>query len=142
MKLLITIFIFLNFTFLITAQVKKDIVVMPGRSMVQQVDRMGMQVLIELDGKFITKNWLLKLKEFGKVETDKADYIIHGAVIPDISSACTIYSNVTTTTKGVFVFWAIDLEKKLSDNAKELETLESEELRIESRMKDVKGYIF
>lgn len=109
MKLLITILICLNFTFLVNAQAKKDIAVMPGHAEIQQVDRKGMQVLIELDGKFVSKNWAQKLKEFGKVETDKGNYIIHGASIPEISSACTVYSNVTTTSKGVFVFWAIDL---------------------------------
>jgi len=109
MKLLITILISLNFTFLVNAQAKKEIAVMSGHSEIQQVDRKGMQVLIELDEKFISKNWAQKLKEFGKVETDKSNLIIHGASIPDISSACTIYSNVTSTSKGVFVFWAIDL---------------------------------
>lgn len=210
MKLLITILICLNFTFLVTAQTKKDIAVMPGHSEIQQVDRKGMQVLIELDGKFVSKNWAQKLKEFGKVETDKGNFIIHGASIPEISTACTVYSNVISTSKGVFVFWAIDLgseyiveghakyadakkklrdyaagiyiadvnvqiaaaesalnssvknqeklvklsetlksntqknakektdlEKKLDDNAKELKTLQSEEARIESRMKEV-----
>lgn len=109
MKLLVTILVCLNFTFGLLAQTKKEIAVMPGHAEIQQVDRKGMQVLIELDGKFVSKNWAQKLKEFGKVETDKGDFIIHGASIPEISTACTIYSNVTTTSKGVFVFWAIDL---------------------------------
>jgi hypothetical protein len=212
MKLLITILICLNFTFLVAAQTKKDIAVMSGHSIIQQVDRKGMQVLIELDEKFISKNWAQKLKEFGKVETDKGSFIVHGASIPDISTACTIYSNVTNTSKGVFVFWAIDLgseyvveghaeyadakkklrdyaagiyiadvnvqiaaaesalnssvknqeklvklsetlknntlknakektdlEKKLDDNAKDLKILESEELRVENRLKEVKA---
>ena len=55
---------------------------MPGHSEIQQVDRKGMQVLVELDGKFVSKNWGQKLKEFGKVETDKGNFIIHGASIP------------------------------------------------------------
>jgi hypothetical protein len=212
MKLLITILICLNFTFLVTAQTKKEIAVMPGHTEIQQVDRKGMQVLVELDAKFVSKSWAQKLKEFGKVETDKGNFIIHGASIPDISTACTVYSNVTSTSKGVFVFWAIDLgseyiteghnkyeaakkklrdyaagiyiadvnvqiaaaesalnssvknqekfvklgetlksntqknakektdlERKLGDNAKELKGYESEELRIEARLKEVKA---
>lgn len=212
MKLLITILIYINFTFLVNAQVKRGIAVMSGHSIVQQVDRKGIQVLIELDEKFVSKNWVQKLKEFGKVETDKGDFIIHGASIPDISTSCTVYSNVISTSKGVFVFWAIDLgseyvteghakyddakkklrdyaadiyiadvnvqiaaaesalnssvknqeklvklsgtlksntqknakektdlEKKQDDNAKEFKTLESEELRIDGRLKDVKA---
>lgn len=109
MKLLITILICLNFTFLVTAQTKKEIPVMSGHSVIQQVDRKGMQVLIELDEKFVSKTWAHKLKEFGKVETDKGSFIIHGASIPGISTSCTVYSNVAATSKGVFVFWAIDL---------------------------------
>ncbi|WP_018343182.1 hypothetical protein [Cytophaga aurantiaca] len=212
MKLLITLLICLNLTFLVTAQTKKEIAVMSGHSEIQQVDRKGMQVLIELDEKFVSKNWAQKLKEFGKVETDKGNFILHGASIPDISTACTIYSNVVSTSKGVFVFWAIDLgseyiieghskydaakkklrdyaagiyiadvnvqiaaaesalnssvknqeklvklsetlksdtqknakektelERKIDENSKELKVLESEELRVEGRLKDVKA---
>jgi hypothetical protein len=109
MKSLLSIFIFLSSILLIQAQSKKDISVTSGHSEIQKVDRKGMQVLIELDDKFVAKNWAQKLKEFGKVETDKGNFIINGASIPDISSACTIYSSVTKTSKGVFVFWAIDL---------------------------------
>lgn len=109
MKLLITMLVCVNITFLAQSQSKKEISVLSGHSEIQQVDRKGMQVLVELDEKFVSKNWAQKLKEFGKVESDKGNFIIHGASIPDISTACTIYSNVTSTSKGVFVFWAIDL---------------------------------
>lgn len=109
MKTLLSYFFFLSFILSIQAQSKKEISVMSGQSEIQKVERKGMQVLIELDDKFVSKNWAQKLKDFGKVETDKGSFIINGASIPDISSACTIYSSVTKTSKGVFVFWAIDL---------------------------------
>jgi hypothetical protein len=109
MKPLLFIFIFLSSILLIQAQSQKDISVTSGHSEIQKVDRKGMQVLIELDDKFVSKNWAQKLKEFGKVETDKGSFIVNGASIPDVSSACTIYSSVTKTSKGVFVFWAIDI---------------------------------
>ena len=109
MKSFLSALIFLSSIFFIQAQSKKEISVTAGHSEIQQVDRKGMQVLIEFDDKFVSKNWAQKLKEFGKVETDKGNFIINGATIPDISTACTIYSSVTKTSKGVFVFWAIDL---------------------------------
>lgn len=117
------------------AQSKKDIAVISAHTQVQQVEREGMQVIIELEEKFVTKAWMQKMKSFGKVESDKNSYVIHGASIPDISSSCTLYSTVFTTKSGTVIFWAIDLgsmyitqghehyekaQKKLHSYAKEI----------------------
>ncbi len=109
MKYSIALFFSLNILYSVFAQSKKEIEVTSGHAEVQQVDRQGMQVSIELDDKFVTKNWVQKLKEYGKVESEKGGYVIHGASIPDISSACTIYSTVISGKSGTKVFWAIDL---------------------------------
>jgi hypothetical protein len=108
MKLFLTL-VFSQLLLITTAQTKKAIDVTPGQAEVQQVNRQGMQVIIELDEKFVTKNWIQKLKEYGKVESEKGGYVIHGANIPSVSASCTVYSAVTATSKGVVVFWAIDL---------------------------------
>jgi hypothetical protein len=56
MKSLLSIFIFLSSILLIQAQSQKDISVTSGHSEIQKLDRKGMQVLIELDDKFVAKN--------------------------------------------------------------------------------------
>ncbi len=109
MKFIYTLLIYVAIVHIGNAQSKKEITVVPSHAQVQLVDREGMQVLIELDRKFVEKTWLQKLKTFGKVETEKESYIIHGASIPEISSSCTLYSTVFTTKTGTVVFWAIDL---------------------------------
>lgn len=108
MRFLSTILLF-ALVYSAIAQSKKEITVVSAQAQVQQVSREGMQVTIELDEKFVTKTWLQKIKSFGKVESDKNSYIIHGAVIPEISSSCTLYSTVFTTKTGTVIFWAIDL---------------------------------
>lgn len=109
MKFLSSILIFSLIHYSTIAQSKKEISVVSAHAQVQQVDREGMQVSVELDGKFVAKSWLQKLKSFGKVENEKDSYIIHGAVIPEVSSSCTLYSTVFTTKTGTVIFWAIDL---------------------------------
>jgi hypothetical protein len=109
MKYILTAILCLNLIYAGVAQSRKNIEVTSGHAPVQEVDRQGLQVLIELDEKFVTKTWIQKLKEYGKVETEKGGYVIHGASIPEISSACTIYSALSTTKTGTKVFWAIDI---------------------------------
>jgi len=119
MKQLSFVLIFFAIIYSINAQSKKEITVVAATAQVQQVDREGMQVTIELDEKFVTKNWVQKLKTFGKVEADKNSYIIHGAVIPDLASSCTLYSTVFSTKTGTTIFWAIDLGSKYITNGHE-----------------------
>jgi len=109
MKFLSPILLSLVLTQSIFAQSKKEITVVSAHAQVQQVNREGMQVTIELEEKFVAKTWLQKMKTFGKVESDKNSYVIHGASIPDVSSSCTLYSTVFATKSGTVVFWAIDL---------------------------------
>lgn len=212
MKFLFPILLFIVFVQSTFAQSKKDISVVSAHTQVQQVEREGMQVTIELEEKFVTKSWIQKMKTFGKVESDKNSYVIHGASIPDVSSSCTVYSTVFKTKSGTVIFWAIDLgsmyvtqghehyekakkklysyakeiyiadvniqiasaegalngsvktqeklvkqgeslknslqknakdktdlERKLVDNGTEFKRLESEEIRLEGRMKEVKA---
>lgn len=103
--LLLTFFLTISFS----AQSQKSVEVVSGHAQVLQVDRQGMQVTIGLDEKFVTKNWLQKLKEYGKVESEKGGYVIHGAAIPGITQASTIYSTVFSGKTGTVVFWAIDM---------------------------------
>jgi len=109
MKKIILLFLLLPCTFVVFSQSKKDITVVPSHAVMDKVDRQGMQVSINLDEKFVTKCWEKKLKEFGKVETSKGTYIIRGAVLTGISSACTIYSIVESDKNSTIVLWAIDI---------------------------------
>ncbi|MBC7451501.1 MAG: chromosome segregation ATPase, partial [Cytophagales bacterium] len=90
-------------------QTKKEILVSPAHTVVEKVDRQGMQVLIELDEKTVTKAWEQKLKEYGKVESGKNSYVIHGAIVAGILNPATIYSTIIEDKKGTIVFWAVDL---------------------------------
>lgn len=109
MKYLIHVLIGLVLAISATAQSQKSVEVVSGHAQVLQVDRQGMQVTISLDEKFVTKNWLQKLKEYGKVESEKGGYVVHGATITGISQACTIYSTVFSGNTGTVIFWAIDM---------------------------------
>ncbi|ABG57447.1 ATPase involved in DNA repair; chromosome segregation ATPase [Cytophaga hutchinsonii ATCC 33406] len=109
MKYLMSILAGLVLTISAVAQSQKTVEVVSGHAQVLQVDRQGMQVTLSLDEKFVTKNWLQKLKEYGKVESEKGGYVVHGATISGISQACTIYSTVFSGKTGTVVFWAIDM---------------------------------
>ncbi len=109
MKYLIPILINLVLTASSLAQSQKTVDVVPGHAQILQVDRQGMQVTIGLEEKFVTKNWIQKLKDYGKVESEKGGYVVHGATIPGISQASTIYSTVFSGKTGTVVFWAIDM---------------------------------
>jgi hypothetical protein len=109
MKNLILAFLLIQFSATVFGQTKKDIVVESGHALIDKVDRQGMQVSIALDQRTITKLWEKKLKEYGKVETDKNNYILRGATIPGISTPCTIFSTILSDKSGTIVFWAIDL---------------------------------
>jgi len=77
----------------------------------EKLQRQGFAVLILLEEPFVDKAWSKKVKEFGKVESRKNEYIVTEAVVPQISpQPVRVYSKVTEKAKqGVEVWLGVDM---------------------------------
>ncbi|HEX8546600.1 MAG TPA: hypothetical protein VF691_06530 [Cytophagaceae bacterium] len=103
--LLVAIFLMVNF--LSSAQ---KIKILESSEQIGDVSKSGLYVLIDLDAKHIEKAWERHLKTFGRVENSKGFFSIPAANIRSVSSSnCNVFSNVQSTSRGVKVWWALDL---------------------------------
>ena len=77
----------------------------------ENLQRKGFSVLILLEKSIIEKAWFKKVKEFGKIESAKGEYIVYEALMPTISpTQVRFYSKVIEKTKqGTEVWLAVDL---------------------------------
>jgi hypothetical protein len=79
---------------------------------IDNVTRKGMSTIILLEQEITEKSWLKKLKEFGKVESQKNNYTVEIANISGISSTpVRIISTISQSDKGSKVFWSIEMGK-------------------------------
>lgn len=77
---------------------------------VSGIKRRGQQLTVQLDPKFVEKQWKEHLKEAGKVKQSKGVYTVEGAEIKSISkSPMRISSTVGSEGAGSYVWWTLDM---------------------------------
>ena len=90
----------------------QKVVVTEHDETIDNVTRKGMSTIILLEQEITEKSWLKKLKEFGKVASQKNIYTVEMANISGISSTpVNIISTITQSDKGSKVFWSIEMGK-------------------------------
>jgi len=92
---------------------QKDIKVSSKNYTIEKIERHGLATTIELDKKFVKKNWEKFIKNYGKVESKKNTFTVGVAEISAISSnTVKLYSAVESSGKGTMVWMAIDMGSK------------------------------
>jgi hypothetical protein len=88
----------------------QKVTVMEGEESINDVKRKGLYTIIELEEDFVKSAWTKRIKEFGSMKTKSGTYIVEQASIGAISPAMIkIASKVDVTTKGIKVFYSLDL---------------------------------
>lgn len=99
---------------MITLSIAQKIVVKDQDYEIEKINRTGLAVVIELDKKFVQDLWKDKLKDLGKVNSSKGEFIIDVAQLPEVSSSpVKIYSVVEKVSHGTMVWLAIDMGSSL-----------------------------
>jgi opacity protein-like surface antigen len=82
-----------------------------SEQIVSGVKRKGQQLTVQLDQKFVEKQWKEHLgQEAGKVKQSKGVYTVEGATIGKISkSPMRLTSLVGSNSTGSFVWWSLDM---------------------------------
>jgi len=99
--------------FALNLNAQKDITVNSKNYTIEEIDREGLSVVIELDKKTVKDKWKKFIKEYGKVENKKNSFIVPSAEIPSVSSTpVKLYSVVDASGDGTMVWIAIDMGDK------------------------------
>lgn len=90
----------------------QHVTVLEQEETIDNVVRKGMSTIILLEKDVVEKDWIKKLKEFGKVDVQKNVYVVESALITGISaSPVRIISTIFQSDKGSRIFWSIEMGK-------------------------------
>ena len=96
--------------FITNAVFAQKVTVLSGEDKLDETNRKGLYAIIELDEDFVKSAWTKKLKEFGSMKSRAGLYTVDQASIGAISPTfIKIISKTEVTTKGIKVFYALDL---------------------------------
>jgi hypothetical protein len=84
--------------------------VLEGEEKIDEMKKKGLYTILELDEDLVKSMWSKKLKEYGSLKSKSNTYIVEQASIGAISAGfIKILSKTEVTTKGVKVFYSLDM---------------------------------
>lgn len=88
----------------------QKVVVEQSEDVFKGMRRVGLHTVLVLEKDQIEKDWVKKLRDYGRVTGFITEYVVEAATIPSISeSPIKMYSKVNQTAAGTKIWWAIDL---------------------------------
>jgi hypothetical protein len=88
----------------------QKVVVDQSEEIFKGMKRAGLHTVLVLEKDQIEKDWVKKLREYGRVTGFITEYVVDAANVPSISETpLKFYSRVSQTAAGTKIWWAVDL---------------------------------